>query len=538
MFKTTATKLIIYSSITLVLLYNYTFFTNVFEAYDITHNIGFLISLCLILVSLFVFLLSLLCHRYTTKPILILIFIVSSMSAYFMDTYHIVIDESMIRNTLQTDMAESMDLFSIKQLLYLVFLGILPSFVIYKLKIQYPKIAKGVLIKFLTIAVALIIIAGSLFLFSKHYTSFFREHKPLRYSANPAYWMYSIGDYISKTINNGKVKLQQIGLDATRIEEENDEKYDKDATHEHELVIMVVGEALRADHLSINGYKLDTTPKLSKQNIINLPNVYSCGTSTAVSVPCMFSIIEQITYSYKKGRNTENVLDVLTHTKDISVLWRDNNSDSKGVALRVESQNYKTPELNTICDETECRDEGMLVGLKEYIATQKNKDILIVLHQMGNHGPAYYKRYPKEFEKFTPVCRTNQLEKCTQEEISNAYDNAVLYTDTFLSKTIDFLKTYDKKYETTMIYMSDHGESLGENGVYIHGLPYFMAPDAQTHVASFMWFGEQTLKEDINISKVEQIKHKKYSQDNLFHTLLGLFEINSTVYNKSMDILH
>jgi lipid A ethanolaminephosphotransferase len=178
----------------------------------------------------------------------------------------------------------------------------------------------------------------------------------------------------------------------------------------------------------------------------------------------------------------------------------------------------------------------MLFGLDTYIENHKNRDILIVLHQMGAHGPAYYKRYPKEFEKFKPTCNTNQLEQCTQEEVSNTYDNVILYTDYFLSKVINFLKNYSDKYETVMFYISDHGESLGENGLYLHGLPYFMAPDEQTHIASLLWFGD-AIKDDINITKVYNQRNQIYSQDNLFHTLLGIFEVNSTVYQADMDIL-
>ena len=171
---------------------------------------------------------------------------------------------------------------------------------------------------------------------------------------------------------------------------------------------MVVGEAARADRFSLNGYKRDTNPFLKKQNIVNFPNMFSCGTSTADSVPCMFSMYDRSDYTYKKGISTTNILDVLNLNEKIEVLWRDNNSGSKSVALRVKYENYKSSTNNTICD-IECRDEGMLVGLDKFIDLNKDKDILIVLHQMGNHGPAYYKRYPKEFEKFTPVCQTNEL---------------------------------------------------------------------------------------------------------------------------------
>ena len=443
--------------------------------------------------------------------------LISASTAYFMDSYHVVIDSDMIRNTIQTDIHESTDLLSFKLFGYLLFLGILPAYFVYKTPIEYASIKVELKRKMKTILLALILIVIILFSFSKFYTSFFREHKPLRYYTNPTYWIYSIGDYIAKTLNSGEVVVKPIGLDANIT----------DSSEEPKLVIMVVGEAARADHFSLNGYARETNPLLKKEDIINLPHVTSCGTSTAHSVPCMFSIYDRSHYSYKKGISTENVLDVLHHTNKVEILWRDNNSNSKGVAIRVPFEDYKTAQNNTICDE-ECRDEGMLIGLDKYIEERKGKNILIVLHQMGNHGPAYNKRYTKEYERFTPVCETNQLEECSQEEINNAYDNALLHTDHFLSEVIHFLKNYEKEYKTSMLYMSDHGESLGENGIYLHGLPYFMAPDAQTHIASLIWLGEN------NSKKIDPTK--EYSHDNLFHTLLGLFNVKTEVYNQEMDI--
>jgi len=447
-----------------------------------------------------------------------------------MDTYNIVVDHSMIRNSLQTNLNESLDLFSIKLVLYVLFLGVIPSLFVYKSNISYGTFKQESLKKLKTIILLLIFIAINVFGFSKFYTSFLREHKDLKYYANPTFWMFGIMDYTKRTFFDGKVVVKTLGKDAKILEET--EEYEK-----KELVIMVVGEATRADRFSLNGYERETNPLLKKEEIYNLSNVSSCGTSTAHSVPCMFSIYNRDDYNYKKGIRTENVLDILTHTNEIKVLWRDNNSDSKGVALRVEYEDYKTAEKNTICEDGECRDEGMLIGLDKYIEKNKNKDILIVLHQMGNHGPAYYKRYPKKFEKFTPVCKTNQLEKCTKDEINNAYDNAILHTDSFLSDVINFLKPYSKDYETAMFYMSDHGESLGENGIYLHGMPYFMAPETQTHVASLMWFGD-SIKEELDVEKLNTLKDNQYSQDNLFHTILGLFEVDANVYKKDFDIIN
>jgi lipid A ethanolaminephosphotransferase len=525
-------KLIIIIAIFFASFYNFSFFKNVAAVYSFEGmNIIYISSIVILLISFIIFLFSLLGSKYTTKPILIITLVVSAFTAYFMDTYHIVIDDSMIRNTLQTNLSESSDLFSAKLVAYVFFLAILPSYFIYKVDIEYKTFKQEFFAKLKTLFLSLAIILIILFSFSKFYTSFFREYKPLRYHVNPIYWIYSVGNYINKTMHSGPLIVKEVGKDAT-IKLDANENPEKP-----ELVIMVVGEAARADRFSLNGYEKETNPLLKKEDVINFPNMYSCGTSTAESVPCMFSIFGRGDYDYKKGITNENAIDVLKHTNNIKILWRDNNSDSKGVALRVDFEDYRTSKTNTMCQDDECRDEGMLVGLDDYIKNNKDKDILIVLHQMGNHGPAYYKRYPKEFEKFTPVCKSNQLEECSQEEVSNAYDNAILYTDYFLSKVINFLKPYSNNYETAMVYMSDHGESLGENGIYLHGLPYFMAPDEQKHIGSLMWFGERS-KEEIDTQKLSTYKNEYFSQDNLFHTLLGLFEVKTEVYKKDMDIIN
>ena len=532
--KFSQAKLILLSAVLFASFYNFSFFKNVLNTYSMEGmNFVYICSITILLVSFLVLLFTLLSSKYTTKPILIIAFLVSSFTAYFMDTYHVVIDDSMIRNSMQTNLSESSDLFSLKLVIYVVLLGLLPSYLIYKTKIDYKSFKNEVFSKIKTIILSLILIIIIVFSFSKFYTSFFREHKPLRYHVNPIYWIYSIGKYINTTFNSGPIIVKTIGDDAKIKEEVKHDEVEKT-----ELIIMVVGEAARANRFSLNGYEKETNPLLKKEEITNFSNMYSCGTSTAESVPCMFSIFDKADYDYKKGISTENVLDVLKHTKYVNVLWRDNNSDSKGNALRVDFEDFRTSKTNTICEQDgECRDEGMLVGLDEYIKKHKGEDILIVLHQMGNHGPAYYKRYPKEFEKFTPICKSNQLEECTQEEVSNAYDNAILYTDYFLSKVINFLKPYSNDYETAMVYMSDHGESLGENGIYLHGLPYFMAPDEQKHIGALMWF-DGDIKNEIDTVKLNTYKNNSFSQDNLFHTLLGLFEVETQVYKKEMDILY
>jgi len=521
----TSTKLIIIVSVFFVLFGNYTFFVNLTRVYPVNQdNALFLFSLAIVSICLLIFLFSLVCYRSTIKPILIIVLLISSLAAYFMDTYHVVIDVDMIDNVMKTDVGESSDLLSLKQLIYFFLLGILPSIFVYKTIIVRQSFKKAIISRLMLIVLSLGIMILIMFPFGSSYASFIREHKPLRFYANPTYYIYSLGKYIGQNPNQQSMELKKIALDASI---ENTDKQRK-------LVVLVVGEAARADHFSLNGYGKKTNPELEKEAIISYQNVWSCGTSTAASLPCMFSVYDRSDYSKSKANSTENVLDIL-QSLGINTTWFDNNSDSKNVATRISYKSYKTSETNPVCD-PECRDVGMLPDLQSYIDGHQQGDIFIVLHQMGNHGPAYYKRYPEKYEKFKPVCRTNQLEECSRDEINNAYDNAILYTDYFLSETIKLLKKNNEDFETALIYASDHGESLGENGLYLHGLPYMVAPDTQKHIPLIVWFSDNFNQNRIDGDLLRKKINLKYSHDNLFHSILGLMEVKTTAYDKTLDM--
>jgi len=462
--------------------------------------------------------------KHTLKPFLIFIFFITNFIAYPMKQYGIVFDESMILSIVKTDPKEVADLLDVKLFITLLF-GILPGVVIWFIRINYTSLKKNIMNKIIFILAPVLICVLTTLAFSQNYASFFREHKPLRYYVNPYHALFSLGKTIFKTPGT-KEEMKILGQDAIVPPVDID----------RDLVILVIGETARADRFSLNGYRRETNPLLKKEHVFSFKKMTSCGTSTAISVPCMFSNFGRSAFKNAKANSTENLLDILSHTKDVSILWRDNNSDSKGVAVRIAYQDFQSKALNPICD-PECRDVGMLTDLQKYIDEQKTKDVLIVLHQMGNHGPAYYKRYPKEFEIYQPACQFTEIERCNLNEINNAYDNAILYTDYFLSKVIELLKNNSKKFDTSMIYMSDHGESLGENGIFLHGLPYFMAPREQKEIASILWFGDRYL-DHLDEAKLNQQLTQDYSDDNLFHTVLGLFEIQSEVYDKKLDLLN
>jgi len=510
------------ASVWLVTLYNTTFFQHVMMVYPLNmENAAFLASLAIGLTAILLLFLTVIGWHRTTQPVLTVLLLVAAITAYFSNNYNVVIDHTMIRNIVQTSPNEVWDLIGVKLVGYVLFLGILPVGFVWWLRLTPVSWKKQIVTKVKVASLCVAVVSGLFFFSSSFFFSFFREHEALRYYTNPAYGLYSLGKYCKKSFTNTNTKARSIGTDAHIPATDTD----------RELVILVVGEAVRADHFSLNGYARPTNPLLQQEDVISFANMYSSGTATAFSVPCMFSIYPREECSEQKAVTTENLLDVLQHA-GVHVLWRDNNSDSKGVALRVPYQDYRQPGVNTVCD-SECRDEGMLVGLQEYIDGQKEGDIVIVLHQMGNHGPAYYKRYPPKFERFTPVCATNQLNACTQEEVVNAYDNAILYTDAFLAKVIALLKHNSGHFETAMVYMGDHGESLGEYGVYLHGLPYAMAPDNQKHVASILWFGD-SFRIDQQVVQARAAEH--FSHDNFFHTVLGLLEIQSSVYQPQLDI--
>jgi lipid A ethanolaminephosphotransferase len=462
-------------------------------------------------------------HGKATRWILAIYLLIVSQSAYYMDKFGVVVDVSMLDNIMQTNVQEFAGLLTVSLVVRTVLLGVIPAWLVIK---YFPKSVSGfaeLLPRLRVLGILLLLLIVVIAPFSGGYASFIRQHKATRFYANPIYSTYSIVKYIDQQINIAKVvPLKHIAQDAKKL----------NSSGKPELMVMVVGETARADRFSLNGYHKETNPMLTKQGVISLTNVSSCGTSTSVSVPCMFSALGRKAYDKETALNQQNALDVLA-AHGVEVLWRDNNSDSKGVATRLKVEDFRTPTLNPVC-EGECRDTGMLTGLEQYIEARKDKDILIVFHQMGNHGPEYYKRYPKAFEKFKPVCTTGELKDCSQEEIDNSYDNAILYTDYFLSNVIDFLKKYDDDRATAMLYVSDHGESLGEHGIYLHSAPYMVAPKEQTHVPGIVWMGK-----NFDYKKDQLLSHKDdaLSQDDLFCTLLVTFKLDTKMCEAKKGML-
>lgn len=522
--STTQSRTILWVTAFVMLTGNWSLFNRILEIYPLTlANLPFLLSLVGFFSALTAIFFLSICHGKATRWILAIFLLVASQAAYYMDQFGVIVDIVMIDNIMQTNPQEFAGLLSISLALRTVLFGIIPAWLL----IQYcPKPAgmrQELQSKLRWLGVMLVLIFVAIAPFTAGYASFIREHKITRFYANPTYTTYSAIKYLTQQIQLAKpTALKPIAKDAMMV----------GPTSRTELMILVVGETARSDRFSLNGYQRETNPLLAKQDVVSLSNVSSCGTSTGVSVPCMFSALGREDYSKEAALSQENALDVL-FDHGVQILWRDNNSDSKGVATRMKYEDFKSPTLNPNC-EGECRDIGMLSGLDKYIEARRGKDILIVLHQMGNHGPEYYRRYPKEFERFKPMCMTGELQNCTQQEIDNSYDNAILYTDYFLSNVIDLLKKYDNTFATSMLYVSDHGESLGEHGFYLHAAPYLIAPKEQTHVPAIVWMGKHF---DYNKNQLMPYKDYPLSHDDLFCSMLVAFEIDAKMCEAKEAIL-
>lgn len=497
------------------------------------HNLPLDLAAFALVVLIFNACLTLVNFRFVIKPVLIFLLVATSAASYFMNQYGVVIDRSMIQNVIETDLREATELLNWKMALTIAVLGVLPAYVVARANVRFPQGPRALFFKVGNTAGSLAIAVVLLLMFFKSLAPALREHRELRFLLTPTNYIQALHGY-ARSKWSKPVVVAPLGTDAVKGRAWAGQT-------RKAVTVIVVGETARSMNFSLNGYARNTNPLLSQQaGLINFPNVESCGTATAVSVPCLFSSLGRENYSDSKASEQEGLLDVLAHA-GFSVLWRDNNSGCKGVCARVP---YEDMSVATVgdpnCVGDECYDERLLERLPELIRAP-GKDLVIVLHQKGSHGPAYAKRYPQQFGRFGPVCNTNEFEKCSRESIVAAYDNTILYTDYFLSKTIDLLRHSSEvdNVDTSLLYFSDHGESLGEGNMYLHGAPLMIAPPEQTHVPFMLWMsGRFQSRFHIDQKCLALRATQPFSHDNVFHSVLGMLDVNTAVRNPKLDLFH
>ncbi len=474
---------------------------------------------------------SLLTLPLLRKPIIILFLLGSAVANYFMFSYGAVIDANMMQNAFETNSQEATALFTPRMALWLITLGILPAMIVCFVRIRATRPWWYMLgLRVANILMSMVIIFLIAVLFYKDYASLIRNNKNIVKMLTPSNFVSGSFQFAKHKYFISNMPLVKIGEDAHKGPVIN-------AQQNKTLVILVVGETARSENFSLGGYARETNPRLQQQDIIYFKHASSCGTETAVSVPCIFSNMPRKSYDASLASHQEGLMDIIARA-GLSVLWRENDGGCKGACDRIPHQDVTQLQLNADCQDGVCLDNALLYKLDNYINGLQN-DGVIVLHQMGSHGPAYYRRTSPELTKFTPTCNSNQIQDCTAQELVNTYDNSILYTDAMLDDTIALLKQHSDRFNTALVYLSDHGESLGENGLYLHGTPYVFAPSQQTHIPFLMWLSPEYTK-SYGIDRQclsHSAQQDEVSQDNLFHTLLGMVNIQTNEYLSGMDLL-
>ncbi len=469
-----------------------------------------------IFVPLYV-LFNLLFYPYVGKFITTILLIGSAATNYFMFADGIYIDSDMVRNVMETNSRETMEHLSSSFWLYVLITGFIPAVLLMLVRVNYQPAAAETKqrLKYTGCLLLLTLFIGGICY--KEYAVVGRNHNKITKLVNTINYTYSFVRYCKKKAETNRTFAI---LDAAPKMNSSDRK---------KLLVLFIGETARAQNFSLNGYEKETNPLLKQQDIIYFPDVSSCGTMTAVSLPCMFSAYNRRNFDTDDAAYTQNLLDIM-QTAGYNIEWIDNDNGCKGVCNRVSTENVFSQCKNGIC-----YDEVLLQKLQEKIKNIKQNTVL-VLHMIGSHGPAYYERYPEKFARFQPDCRTSDIQSCSKEQIVNTYNNTILYSDYVLASAIDILKNNaDKHRDDSLVYISDHGESLGENNTYLHGLPYALAPATQTQVPMLFRLSPN-MKKEINSQCLQQKTALSHSQDNFFHTVLGMAEVQSSVYNPNMDI--
>lgn len=484
------------------------------------------LSLFLLVTALHALLLGLVVNRWTAKPLLSVLLLVTALATHYMSAYGVYLDADMLRNVLHTDSKESRELIS-PQLLLPIVLSLIPVAALWRLRLRKRSWPRALALRaaFL-VAMAAMAAAGALLSF-QDISSLVRNHREVRYLVTPGNYVVSLSNVLLASPPGPKQALLPLGTDARQTARSKGGK--------PRLLVLVVGETVRAQNWGLNGYARQTTPELAKiDGLINFSQVSSCGTSTEVSLPCMFSPYGRRNYDEKEIRSHQSLLHVLDHA-GVATLWRDNQSGCKGVCDQLPIQSLADAKDVELCNGKRCLDEILIKDLFSQLSPSKG-DQVVVLHQLGNHGPNYFERYPPQFKRFAPTCDNPELGQCERQGIVNAYDNALLYTDHFLARTISLLKS-QTGYDTALIYVSDHGESLGEKGLFLHGVPYSIAPTEQTRVPMAMWFSPGMVQDaKLDTACLKREAAEPASHDNLFPSILGLMQVSTREYQPVHDL--
>lgn len=481
----------------------------------------------------FVFLMlviTLVAVRRLQKPVLVALLLIGAVTSFYQDRLGITIDRDMIQNAMVTTAAESKHLITLPFLSHVFILGVLPAALVLWLRVRRsPRLVRAAFGWLVTVATSFALFALLMLSDAKTYMTTLREHREILAAQQPMAPLSGAMRFARMMVKSSKIVLAPYGRDATPG------PYLARAG-KPVLLLIWAGETTRAQNWGMNGYARDTSPELAARGVVNFSDVTSCGTATATSLPCMFSHLGRAEYSFDGGLSNENLLDVLKHA-GFRVEWWDNNTGDKNIADRADARGFMIEDhpLPEACGRGECTDLVYLDFLRDKAATITG-DTVLVFHQIGSHGPSYYLRYPEGFDGYKPACARPELTECSAEELRNAYDDTILYMDWVMAQSIDILNAEDRVIPA-MFYVSDHGESLGESGLYLHGAPWFMAPEEQIRVPMVIWMAERFQKKlGVTADCLAARKDEALSHDDMFSTVLGLVDVETETRVPALDL--
>ncbi|WP_261823844.1 phosphoethanolamine transferase [Vibrio neonatus] len=520
-----------------ILAVYYTVIINLPIAREIIHiidglesvKIGFIITIPFFFLAAFNFIFELFSWPKMAKPFFVFLLLTSSLVSYGMFNYGIYVDYGMIENLFETNTSEASSYLSLYSVLWVVFMGGLPAILLSLTKLEKISWKRFLARKTVSITCSLLVVTVIAALYYKDYASIGRNNKHLQKMIIPTEYARATVKYINNTYFKKPMVYRELGLDAKLSKGDS-------STTKPTLLVFVLGETARVQNYQYYGYERETNAYTKPFDPVFFSHVESCGTATAVSVPCMFSNMNRGNYDKERAYHQDNAIDIMKRA-GIHSVWIEHDGGDKGVAHQIKKKTIAPDDEDHHCSNNNCYDTDLLDSFEDDTKGLQ-QDSILFYHISGSHGPTYYKRYPSSHRRFAPDCPRSDIENCTNEEVVNSYDNTILYTDFFIAQTIEKLQKLEDEYNVALIYISDHGESLGENGIYLHGMPYSLAPPEQTHVPMMFWASDALLKnKHLDTECLRKIgKEQSFSHDNLFDSLLGFMDVATSEYRKKQDI--
>ncbi len=454
--------------------------------------------------------------------------LVASITGFYMSEFGVAIDPSIVRSVAETDAREAATLLSISFFVHVALFGVLPALVVASMPLKRQSLPRELAGKLTLIVASLFVPALAIYADYLEFSFYAQAHRDVRLFMNPVYPFYATGQYVAELLETHALPTEAMPNEISR-------PIASDATKPL-AIVLVLGETARADHWALNGYERDTNRYTSIRDIVNYPNVIACGTSTADSLPCIFSPLTRDEFSHVEAARHENLL-ALMKRLGVDVRWVDNSTGCKGLCDEQDLVSIAGDDDAALCDTHGCYDELLLREL-DRVLSAGDTDTLVVLHERGSHGPTYHQNIPSEAKIYLPECTLETFRDCDNQSLTNAYDNTILYGDKVLGEIIDYLELLEATFDTALLYVSDHGESLGENGIYLHGFPYVLAPDSQIHVPMLFWASDSYYEHaGVDRNCLDVARSEPRSHDAIFHTAIGLVGARGDGYQPDLDIL-